>query len=128
MSICQDANLTVWFPALAAALGAAYTLGGRVVDAVLLLTRAMEQSNATAMASFQALCSLALGEAQMRAGHLEEAHTLAERTLVLAREHQEHGHEAYTRRLLGEIAARRDASASRGSRFCGDSTAGAARL
>ena len=47
------------------------------------------------------------------AGHLEEAHTLAERTLVLAREHQEHGHQAYALRLLGEIAVRRESRESR---------------
>src|SRR5262249_23678984 len=37
VSICQDANLPLYFPIVAAALGAAYTLGGRVADAVLLL-------------------------------------------------------------------------------------------
>ena len=93
---------------MAAALGAAYTLGGRVADAVPLLTQAMEQTIATEMVGFQALCGLPLGEAQMLAGRLEEAHTLAERTLALAREHQERGHEAYALRLLGEIAARRE--------------------
>jgi tetratricopeptide (TPR) repeat protein len=41
------------------------------------------------------------------AGCLEEAYTLAERTLTHAREHQERGHQAYTLRLLGEIATRR---------------------
>ena len=44
----------------------------------------------------------------MLAGHLEEAHALAQRTLVLAGEHHERGHQAYVLRLLGEIAARRD--------------------
>ena len=43
----------------------------------------------------------------MLAGHLEEAHTLAARTLAFAREHQERGNEAYALRLLGEIAAHR---------------------
>ena len=42
----------------------------------------------------------------MLAGHLEEAHTFAERALALARGHQERGNEAYALRLLGEIAAR----------------------
>jgi tetratricopeptide (TPR) repeat protein len=42
------------------------------------------------------------------AGHLEEAHALAERALALAREHQERGHQAYALRLLGDIAARRE--------------------
>jgi class 3 adenylate cyclase/tetratricopeptide (TPR) repeat protein len=44
VSVCQDADLPVWFPWVATALGAAYTLVGRVSDAVLLLTRAMEQT------------------------------------------------------------------------------------
>ncbi len=57
---------------------------------------------------YQALCSLPLGEAQMLAGRLEEAHALAEQALALARAHQERGHEAYALRLLGDIAARRE--------------------
>jgi class 3 adenylate cyclase/tetratricopeptide (TPR) repeat protein len=107
-SICQDADLPFYFPRIAAVLGAAYTLAGRVGDAVPLLTLAMEQTTATAMASFQALCSLSLGEAQLLAGRLEEAHALAEQALAHAREYQERGHEAYALRLLGNIAARRE--------------------
>jgi tetratricopeptide (TPR) repeat protein len=57
---------------------------------------------------FQARCRLPLGEAQLVAGHLEEAQTLAERALTHARAHQEQGHQAYALRLLGEIAARRE--------------------
>ena len=107
MSLCQDADLPVFFPWMAAVLGAAYTLAGRVADAVLLLTQAMEQTTATEMAGYQTLCSLSLGEAQLRAGRLEEAHALAEQALALAREHQERGHQAYALRLLGDIAAHR---------------------
>ena len=93
---------------MAAALGAAYTLAGRVADAVPLLTQALEQTMATERRRFQALCRLSLGEAQLLAGRLEEAHALAERALALAREHQERGHQAYALRLLGDIAARRE--------------------
>ena len=89
-------------------MGAAYTLGGRVADAVPLLTQAMEQTTATEMVAHQALCRLSLGEAQMLAGRLEEAHALAERTLALTRERQERGNQAYALRLLGDIAARRE--------------------
>ena len=49
-----------------------------------------------------------LGEAHLRAGRLEEAHTLAARALEYFRTHQERGHEAYALRLLGDIAAHRD--------------------
>ena len=44
VGICQDADLPAYFPRVAAALGAAYTLAGRVADAVPLLTQAIEQS------------------------------------------------------------------------------------
>jgi tetratricopeptide (TPR) repeat protein len=106
VGLCHEADLPAYFPQIAAALGAAYTLAGRVTDAVPLLTRALEQH--VAAVSFRALCSLSLGEAQMWAGHLEEAQALAERALAHARAHQGRGHEAYARCLLGEIAARRE--------------------
>jgi tetratricopeptide (TPR) repeat protein len=107
VSLCQDAGFLIYFPLMAAALGAAYTRAGRGTDAVQLLTQAMEQTTATEMAGFQALCCLPLGEAQMLAGRLKEAHALTERALALAREHQERGHQAYALRLLGEIYAHR---------------------
>jgi tetratricopeptide (TPR) repeat protein len=104
--ICQDADLPAWFPRLAVALGAAYTLAGRVADAVPLLTQALEQTMTVKRADFQTLCRLSLGEALALAGRLEDAHTLAEGALALAREHQERGHEAHALCLLGDLAAR----------------------
>jgi class 3 adenylate cyclase/tetratricopeptide (TPR) repeat protein len=106
--ICQEADLAVFMPWMATALGAAYTLGGRIADAVPLLMQAMEQTVAMEMPGHQAPCSLLLGETQMLAGHLEEAHTHVEHTLALAREYQERGNEAYALCLLGDIAARRE--------------------
>jgi tetratricopeptide (TPR) repeat protein len=93
---------------MAAALGAAYTLAGRVVDAVPLLTRGIEQARATQRVIDEGFCGLSLGEAYAVAGRLEEACAVAERTLTLARQHQERGNQAYALCLLGEIAARRD--------------------
>jgi tetratricopeptide (TPR) repeat protein len=108
MGICQDTGLSIWFPSMAAALGAAYTLGGLVADAVPLLTQAMERAIATERPDHQTSCSLSLGEGHLQAGRLEEAQALTEGALALARAHQERGNEAYALRLLGDIAARRD--------------------
>jgi tetratricopeptide (TPR) repeat protein len=108
VGICQDEDLLFWFPWVAAALGAAYTLSGRVADAVALLTQAMEQSTAWEKVAYQVLCRLPLGEAQLLAGRPAEAQVLAERALALAREHHERGNQAYALRLLGNIAARRE--------------------
>jgi tetratricopeptide (TPR) repeat protein len=108
VGICRDVNLSFYFPWMAATLGAAYTLTGRVADAVSLLTQAVAQATAMEVAYFETLCHLCLGEAQMLAGRLEEAQALTKRTLTLARQHQEGGHQAYALRLLGDIAARRE--------------------
>ena len=89
------------------ALGAAYTLGGRVADAVSLLTQSIEQIMVTER---QALGGsyFSLGEAQMLSGRLEEAQSLAEQALTLTRARQQRGTQAYALRLLGDIAARRE--------------------
>jgi tetratricopeptide (TPR) repeat protein len=108
VGLCQDVDLSVYFPLMAPALGAAYTLGRRVADAVPLLTQAVAQATAMDMVGYQAICRLPLGEAQVLAGRLEEAHALAQQTLELTRKHQEHSNQAYALRLLGDIAARRD--------------------
>jgi tetratricopeptide (TPR) repeat protein len=108
VNLCQDTDLPVFLPRIAAPLGAAYILSGRVADAVQLLTPAVEQTIATQTAGFQAPCDLSLGEVHMLAGRWEEAQALTERALALAREQQERGHEAYALRLLGNIAARHE--------------------
>jgi tetratricopeptide (TPR) repeat protein len=91
---------------MAAALGAAYALSGRVTDAVPLLTQALEQSAAMETVYFETFCRLSLGEAHLLADRLEEAHTLAAGALAHARAHQERGYQAYALRLLGDIGAR----------------------
>jgi tetratricopeptide (TPR) repeat protein len=108
--LCRDVDLPLYFPWIAPALGVAYTLSGHLADAMPLLTQALEQTTATAQETpgLQVFCRLALGEAQMLAGRLEEAHNLAEGALALARAHQERGHQAYALRLLGEIQAHHD--------------------
>jgi tetratricopeptide (TPR) repeat protein len=108
LDICRDADLPNYVPRVAPALGAAYTLCGRIGDAILLLERGMEQATALERVDLQAFCRLALGEAQLLAGHLEEAQALAECALAHAHEHQERGNQAYALCLLGDIAALRD--------------------
>jgi tetratricopeptide (TPR) repeat protein len=108
VGICQNADLPLYFPWVAAALGAAYTLSGRVADAVPLLTQAIEQSTVREMVAYQVLCRLPLAEAHLLAGRVEEAHQLAGQALEFSRERKERGYQAWILRLLGEIAAQRD--------------------
>jgi tetratricopeptide (TPR) repeat protein len=107
-SLCREADLPAYFPWIAAALSVAYTLVGRVADAVPLLMQVGEQVTAMERVDTQEFCRLFLGEAQMLAGRLEEAQVLAEQALAHAHAHQERGNQAYALRLLGDIAARRD--------------------
>jgi tetratricopeptide (TPR) repeat protein len=109
VGLCQDMGSPANFPLMAVPLGEAYTLSGRVADAVPLLMQVLEQSMAMEVAHhLQALCCFSLGEAQVLAGRLDEAYALAERALALTCTHQEQGNQAYTLRLLGDIAARRE--------------------
>jgi tetratricopeptide (TPR) repeat protein len=50
------------------------------------------------------------GEAYLLAGRVEEARLLARQALDLVRSRRERGHEAWTLRLLGELAAQREPS------------------
>jgi tetratricopeptide (TPR) repeat protein len=88
MALCQEADLSLFFPAMAVALGTAYTLAGRIDGAVLLFTQAMEQTTTPETIGSEVLCSLSLGEARLLAGGMDGAHALAERALTLALEHQ----------------------------------------
>ena len=78
MRICQDADFPAYFSSTAAALGAVYTLAGRIAEAMPWLTRALGQETATERVELQVFCRLCLGEAQVLTGHLEEAHALGE--------------------------------------------------
>ena len=105
MTIGQEATRPAMFPAIAAALGAAYTLGGSLPDAMPLLTSALEQTMTTELGCYQAIFGYQV------LGHLSrpgEAQALAVRALELARTHQERGHQAYALHLLGEIAVHRE--------------------
>jgi DNA-binding winged helix-turn-helix (wHTH) protein/tetratricopeptide (TPR) repeat protein len=103
VAICRDADLPNYFPRVAPTLGAAYTLCGRIDDAVPLLERGMEQAMALERVDLQAFCRLALGEAYLLAGHLEEAQVLAEGALAPARGYKERGNQAYALRLRGQV-------------------------
>ena len=86
-----------------AGLGYAYALTGRVADALPLLQHAAKPP-----LIHLALFTSFLGEAQLLAGHLEEALSGGRQALALARDRKERGHEAWALRLLGEIHRHRD--------------------
>jgi DNA-binding winged helix-turn-helix (wHTH) protein/class 3 adenylate cyclase/tetratricopeptide (TPR) repeat protein len=106
LALAQGAHLRLLVPRVAAFLGAAYALAGRITDALPLLEQAVEQAMAMRFMLDHALRVAWLSEAYLLAGRLDEASTQAQHALVFSQAHQEQGHEAYALRLLGECHAR----------------------
>jgi tetratricopeptide (TPR) repeat protein len=95
-------------------LGYVYALAGRLPEALLLLEQAQaiqEQARATGRGSLalQARIVAMLSEAYLLVGRLDDARQGAARALSLARTHGERGSEAWTLRLLGDLAAQEPA-------------------
>jgi tetratricopeptide (TPR) repeat protein len=103
VATCQAWQIESQLPALLAVLGYAYALDGRGDEALPLL----EPGSKTPLVH-RALFTAFLGEANLLAGHTEEALSVARQALALTRDRKERGHEAWTLRLLGEIHAYRD--------------------
>jgi class 3 adenylate cyclase/tetratricopeptide (TPR) repeat protein len=111
IGVCQARHVLLLFPWVAAALGMAYALSGRVTEAIPLLEQAVEQAATMHVIPGQALWIAELGEVYLLADRLDEAITQAQRALHLSRTHQEQGHEAWALRLLGEIHAHQEPAA-----------------
>jgi tetratricopeptide (TPR) repeat protein len=97
---CRATDIAFFLHVIAVHLGMAYALSGRIPEALRLFEQVMEQ----AMGSQQWTAPILTGEGYLLAGNLEKARTLAERALALSRTHKACGNEAWSLRLLGEIA------------------------
>ena len=107
LGLCQAAAILTWFPSVAAALGYAYTLSGRVLEAFPLLQPAVAQDTPRGISAGHARRVAYPSEAYLLAGHIGEAiprrHCPRVRPCLKAR-----GNEAYALWLLGEIHAQQD--------------------
>jgi tetratricopeptide (TPR) repeat protein len=97
---CRAADIALFLHGIAGHLGLAYALSGRVAEALPLFEQMVEQE----MGSTPGNVPLLKGQGYLLAGNLEEARALAERALVLSRTHKARGNEAWSLRLLSEIA------------------------
>jgi class 3 adenylate cyclase len=105
LEVCQGVDSPLLFHAVSSALGYAYALSGRSAEAIPLLEEAGKRP-VRRSSEGQSLRTIWLSEAYLLAGRMADARAAAQRALGLARQHKERGYEAYTLRLLGEIAAR----------------------
>src|SRR6266542_3428685 len=109
LEICQGVDSPPLFHAVSSPLGYAYGLCERSAEAIPLLEKAaVERTAVTGTLEGQSLRTIWLSEAYLLAGREADARAAAQRALGLARQYKERGHEAYTLRLLGEIASRED--------------------
>jgi DNA-binding SARP family transcriptional activator len=99
-------NFEIWSASISSTVGQAYLLGGRLDEAVALLTEAVEQAASMKSMFGHSLRLAYLGEAVLLMGRVEEALHHARCSLEVSRTQREQGHEAYALRLLAEIAAR----------------------
>jgi tetratricopeptide (TPR) repeat protein len=88
----------------AGALGYAYAMTERWVEAFPLLEQAVERAQRVERVNERRFLGY-LAEAYLHAGRMREAHVTAARPLDVARGRGERGAEAWALRLLGEIAA-----------------------
>ncbi|HEY5871220.1 MAG TPA: AAA family ATPase, partial [Candidatus Tectomicrobia bacterium] len=103
LGLYQRWEFPLVFPWIAAQLGYAYALAGRVKAALPLLEQAVQQITALRSSSHPRWVAW-LSEAYLSAGRWEDASHIAERTYELSRRHKGRGHLAYALWLLGEIA------------------------
>ena len=108
LGICHSANIPVYAPFVASRLGCAYAHAGRIEEALPYLEQGVDESASAGRVAFLALSTTWLAEGYLFSGRSEDALRLADRAVALSRQHKERGHEAWARKLLGDIAMQED--------------------
>jgi class 3 adenylate cyclase/tetratricopeptide (TPR) repeat protein len=107
LELCRSGERPALLDVLAAHLGYAYVLSGRLPEGVALLEEALADPAVTGIANHPLFLAY-LGETHLLAGRRDDAITVARRALDLAHRQKERGNEAWVLRLFGEIAAHAD--------------------
>jgi tetratricopeptide (TPR) repeat protein len=114
LDVCRTWQLVAGTPPGAAALGAAYVLAGRLVEALALVDEALEEFRARALHNRPAVILLYAGRAYLMAGRLDDAARHAGEALALTRRLRARSSEAYALCLAGDVASARGAADSEG--------------
>jgi tetratricopeptide (TPR) repeat protein len=108
VALSNEWNIAYLTPIALAALGHVYALSGRVEEGVSWLQQALAGYASAGIGYLRSMSMVQLGEAHLLAGRVEEAWDFGTRAVVLAREQEERGHEAWAHYLLGEVVSHRD--------------------
>ena len=102
---CRDWSFTLLSPMAMAPLGHVYAWAGRLEEGVSWLQQAVTAYEFAGIGWRQSISVAQLGEAYLLADRAEDARVCADRAVKLARERGERGYEAWSLRLLGEVAS-----------------------
>jgi tetratricopeptide (TPR) repeat protein len=105
VGLSQDWQIPLLWPIMAANLGLAYALEGRVTPGLALAEQAVEQAVAGGRPRVLVYTVVPLSEAYLLAGRLDEARQRAAQACDLARQYQQRGTQAWALWLLGESTA-----------------------
>jgi len=86
-------------------MGHAYVVGGRTGEGLALLEESVRLHESSGLVYFHSLIVSYLAEAYLLAGRPDDARVFGEKALALTRKRRERGFEAWSLRVLGEIAA-----------------------
>jgi class 3 adenylate cyclase/tetratricopeptide (TPR) repeat protein len=106
LGLCDTAKIPVYVPMVASRLGSAYAQAGRMEQALPCLEQGVASSSAAGRAAFLSLNMASLAEGYLLLDRVDEARRCAEGALELARQYKERGHQAWTLKVLGDIAMR----------------------
>jgi len=105
LDVCRTGRLVVAIPPVSAALGAAYSLSGRVDEAVPLVAGAVEEFRRRHIHVRPAFILLCAGMTYLSAGRIDEAVGHAREALALTRRLGARGSEAHALYLAGDVAS-----------------------
>lgn len=108
--ICERGQITILAPGIAALLGFAVALSGRMSEALPLVEWAARDAVVSQQRYRHLVIVRLLGGVYLMAGRFTEALERAQEVLVLARRHGERSQQAYVLSLLGNIAVDREPS------------------
>jgi DNA-binding SARP family transcriptional activator/tetratricopeptide (TPR) repeat protein len=105
LSLARAWDLPLPSAITAGMMGHAYAVGGRTAEGLSLLEESVRLHESSGLVYFHSLIVSYLAEAHLLDGRPDDARVFGEQALGLARQRGERGFEAWSLRVLGEIAA-----------------------
>lgn len=112
LPLSKEWHLDALTPGVKGSLGFAYAISGRLEEGLQMLEEAVKDIEASGRLAFHTLFNVYLGEVLFKTSGYDDAQTIIDKALNLARERGEKGFEAMALHLMAEVCAHKS-SASR---------------